>query len=269
MAILLGTQNWNYRAWIGPFYPPNTKNPDLLRWYGRMFSTLEVDSTFYGVPAEAVLKGWKEKVPDDFVFSLKLPQEITHSRRLVGGEEVLARFVDRVEFLGNSLGPILLQLPPDFLPSRDNRGLVQGFLAKLAPKLRWTIEFRHPGWVDEDTLALLRDRNVALTLVDGRWMKRARMLELASQPTANFTYVRWMGLDRRLTDFSHPQLERDEELSEWAEVLQALEPRVETVFGYFNNQFQGHSPHSVREMQKLLGQETVAPTAVRPQAELF
>ena len=55
MAILLGTQNWNYRAWIGPFYPPETKTSDLLQWYSRMFSTIEVDSTFYGVPAEAVV----------------------------------------------------------------------------------------------------------------------------------------------------------------------------------------------------------------------
>ena len=269
MGILLGTQNWNYRAWIGPFYPPETRKSDLLQWYSRMFSTIEVDSTFYGVPAEAVLKGWKDKVPDDFVFALKLPQEITHVKRLVGGEEVLERFVDRVKFLGDSLGPILLQLPPDFLPSRDNRTLVEGFLTNLAPELRWAIEFRHRGWVDDATLTLLRDRNVALTLVDGRWIKRTRMLELAAQPTANFAYVRWMGLDRRLTDFSHPQSERDEELGEWATTLQALEPLVETVFGYFNNQFQGHSPYSARELQKLLGQEAVEPVAVRPQTDLF
>ncbi len=269
MAILLGTQNWNYRAWIGPFYPPETKTSDLLQWYSRMFSTIEVDSTFYGVPAEAVLKNWKDKVPDDFVFALKLPQEITHSKRLVGGEHVLERFVERVRFLGNSLGPILLQLPPDFLPSTDNRNVVEGFLAQLAPELRWTIEFRHPGWVDEDTLALLRDRNVALTLVDGRWIKRARVLELASQPTAKFAYVRWMGLDRRLTDFSHPQSERDDELAEWAGALRGLEPQVETVFGYFNNQFQGHSPYSARELQRALGQEVIEPMAVRPQSELF
>lgn len=269
MAILLGTQNWNYRAWIGPFYPPETKPSDLLQWYSRMFSTIEVDSTFYGVPAGPVLKGWKDKVPDDFVFALKLPQEVTHAKRLVGADEVLERFVERVKFLGQSLGPILVQLPPDFLPSKDSRSVVRDFLAKLEPQLRWTIEFRHPGWIDDDTLAMLRDRNVALTLADGRWIKRARILELASHPTATFAYVRWMGLDRRLTDFSRPQSERGEELAEWAAALRALEPQVDTVFGYFNNQFQGHSPYSARELQKLLGQEVVEPAAVRPQAELF
>ncbi len=89
------------------------------------------------------------------------------------------------------------------------------------------------------------------------------MLELAADPTADFCYVRWMGLDRRITDFSRPQLDREEELAAWAEVFKSLPASVDTVYGYFNNQFQGHSPHSARRMQRLVGQQPVEPTALQ------
>ena len=94
------------------------------------------------------------------------------------------------------------------------------------------------------------------------------MLELASEPTADFCYVRWMGLDQRITDFSRAQLDREEELAAWAEVFKSLPGSVDTVYGYFNNQFQGHSPHSAREMQRLVGQQPVEPTALGTQAEV-
>ena len=94
------------------------------------------------------------------------------------------------------------------------------------------------------------------------------MLELAADPTADFCYVRWMALDRRITDFSRAQLDREEALAAWAEVLKSLPGSVDTVYGYFNNQFQGHSPHSAREMQRLVGQQPVEPTALRTQAKL-
>ena len=265
----LGTQNWSYRAWVGPFYPPDTPTADMLQWYGRMFSTIEIDATFYAIPAEPIIDGWLAKVPSDFVFSLKVPQEITHGRRLGGCEATLNKFVDRVSQLGNSLGPMLVQLPPDFMPTPETRLALQNFVARLPHNHRWAVEFRHHGWLDQQTLAILRDHNVAVTLVDGRWVQRSRMLEVAAEPTADFSYVRWMGLDRPLTDFSHPQRDRECELAIWADALKLLGERVETVYGYFNNQYQGHSPHSVRAMQRLLGQAPVEPMAIRTQAEFF
>ena len=263
-----GTQSWRFRAWVGPFYPPSTKTADMLRPYGRMFSSIEVDSSFYALPAPPILLGWREKVPDDFVFALKVPQQITHNKRLVGVAAELQRFVDRIRELGTALGPVLVQLPPDFLPAVETRSTLDSFLSTLPEDIRWSVEFRHPAWLGNETLSMLRERNVALTLVDGRWVRRARMLELAADPTADFCYVRWMGLDRRITDFSRPQLDREEELAAWAEVFKSLPGSVDTVYGYFNNQFQGHSPHSARRMQRLVGQQPVEPAALRTQAEL-
>ncbi|MCH7473092.1 MAG: DUF72 domain-containing protein [Gemmatimonadetes bacterium] len=268
-AFHLGTQNWSYRAWVGPFYPPDTPKADMLQWYGRMFSTLEVDATFYAIPAEPIIGGWLAKVPSDFVFSLKVPQEITHGRRLVGCQATLDKFVDRVRQLGNSLGPMLVQLPPDFVPTPETRLALRNFVARLPRNHRWAVEFRHPGWLDQQTLTTLRDHNVALTLVDGRWVRRSRMLEAAAEPTADFSYVRWMGSDVRFTNFSHPQRDCESELAIWADTLKLLAESAETVYGYFNNQYQGHSPHSVRAMQRLLGQAFVEPMAIRTQTQFF
>ncbi len=95
------------------------------------------------------------------------------------------------------------------------------------------------------------------------------MTDLALEPTAPFGYIRWEGTGRRLTDVSKPQLDREEELDLWEKVVATLSARVSTIFGYFDNQFQGHAPHSARSFQERLGQEPVLPEAMREQAELF
>ena len=268
-ALRVGTQGWNYPAWVGPFYPAGTRSADMLALYGRAFPTVEVDSTFYAVPAEPVVRGWAARVPEDFVFALKVPQQITHERRLVEAGEILERFVARARLLAKRLGPLLIQTPPDWAPTADARAALADFLPQLATDLRWAIEFRDPRWLDDDTLGLLRAHVVSLALVEGRWVNRDRMLALAAEPTADFAYVRWMGPDRALSDYSHVQVPRDRELALWGEALEALRSRVREVFGYFNNHFQGHSPQSARSMQTRLGLPIVEPATLRDQGELF
>jgi uncharacterized protein YecE (DUF72 family) len=268
-ALLLGTQGWNHPAWVGPFYPPGTRARDMLRVYAHAFSTVEVDSTFYAIPAEVIVRSWRESVPEGFVFSLKVPQEITHERRLVDVERLLRRFCSRVGVLGTALGPLLVQLSPAFHPNAGNREALRAFVESLPGEFRWAVEFRHGGWLDGETLELLRQYNVALALADSRWIKRGLVLEMVIEPTADFAYVRWMGEQRRLRDVSHVQLDREQELAAWGRALQALAERVGTVYGYFNNQYQGHGPESARAMQRLLGLDAVAPELLQEQVELF
>lgn len=258
-----GTQSWNFRAWIGPFYPPDTDTAEMLQLYGRMFSTIEVASSFYAIPAAPVLRSWREEVPGDFLFALKIPQQITHTTRLIGTDAALNRFVERIRELETALGPVLVQLPPDFLPTPDTVSTFKNFVSRLPSDIQWAVEFRHAAWLTDETLDLLRELNIALTLVDGRWIKRSKMLELMADPTADFCYMRWMGLDCRVTDFSKPQIDRDMDLVAWVEAFEAIPERVTMVYGYFNNQFQGHSPHSAREMQRLIGQQPMEPVALR------
>lgn len=268
-ALLLGTQGWNHPAWVGPFYPPGTRARDMLRVYAHAFSTVEVDSTFYAVPAEVIVRSWRESVPEGFVFSLKVPQEITHERRLVDVERPLHRFCSRANVLGTTLGPLLVQLSPDFHPNAGNREALRAFVEMLPIRYHWAIEFRHSGWFDAETVELLRAYNVALALADSRWIKRGLVLQMAIEPTANFAYVRWMGEQRRIRDLSRVQVDREQEMAAWSQALQSLTEHVGTAFGYFNNQYQGHGPESARAMQRLLGLDAVDPELLQEQVELF
>lgn len=265
--IIPGTQGWNYPAWVGPFYPPATRPADFLPLYARAFRTVEVDSTFYAVPPESTVRGWAARVDDDFRFALKLPQVITHERGFEDCADVLAEFLDRVRLLGGRLGPVLIQCGPDLGPGRLAQ--LRGFLPLLPRDLRFAIEFRAPGWVRPPVLSLLAEHNVALALVEGRWIPRVEVLDLSRRPTADFGYVRFMGPDRRIEDYSRVQVDRTGVLAEWAGPLAALAARVTAVHVYVNNHFEGHSPDSVRRLQGLLGARPFDPRQLAEQRELF
>ncbi len=265
--VRLGAQGWNYPSWRGAFYPPETRAPDFLRTYARAFRTVEVDSTFYAVPPVSTVRGWAARTPSDFVFSLKLPQEITHERRFVDAGSILALFVDRARELGARLGPLLMQCGPDFSPVE--REALERFLPTLPRDVRFAIEFRQQGWITPDTLQLLRDHDVALALTDGRWIPRKWVLKLGEQPTTDFAYLRWMGPDRSITDYSHVQVDRSAELDAWAAMIPVLQRQVRTVYGYVNNHFAGHSPASLRMLQTRLGQAVVPPDSIGEQPTLF
>jgi uncharacterized protein YecE (DUF72 family) len=265
--VRIGTQGWNYDAWVGPFYPDGTRPADYLTIYARGFETVEVDSTFYAIPVAKTVRGWAQRTPDDFVFALKLPQEITHERRLRNVDDLTAEFFDRVRELGPKLGPVLIQLGPDFGPTE--LPAVAQFLPKLPRDIRFAIEFRQRSWIHDGVLALLAEHNVALTLSDGRWIPRKQMMQLAARPTADFLYVRWMGADQSIVDYSRIQIDRSRELESWTSVLWPYAEQGREVFGYVNNHFAGHSPESARELQRLLGQQVVEPENLGEQISLF
>jgi uncharacterized protein YecE (DUF72 family) len=265
--IRVGTQGWNYDAWVGPFYPPGTRAPEFLSTYARAFDTVEVDSTFYAIPAPKTVRDWGARVPSGFVFALKMPREITHDQRLVGVESVLHEFLDAARELGAKLGPILLQFGGDFGPS-ELPALI-AFLPLLPRDLQFAIEFRHRAWIDDGVLSMLEEHNIALALSDARWIPRKTMLAVAQRPTADFAYVRWMGPNRDITDYSRIQFDRTRELEAWCEVLSPLGERVKNVWAYANNHFAGHSPETARMIMRMLGQKVVLPEDLRVQRSLF
>ena len=265
--ILLGTQGWNYDAWVAPFYPVGTRPADYLAVYARAFDTVEVDSTFYAVPPVKALRGWFQRTPDAFTFALKLPQEITHERRLRDCTGIADLFFDRARELGSKLGPVLVQLGPDFGPAE--LPALANLLPTLPRDIKFAIEFRQRAWINDGILALLAEHGVALTLTDARWVPRNQMLALAGRPTADFCYVRWMGGNRDIVDYSRIQVDRARELQQWASVLATLAKVRVKVYGYVNNHFAGHSPQSVRDLQRMLGQTPKEPETLGEQMTLF
>lgn len=273
-AVRLGTQGWNYAAWVGPFYPTGTRPADFLATYARAFTTVEVDSTFYAVPTERTVLGWAARTPAGFRFALKLPQAVTHERRLRGGDDVLDLFFARARLLGPKLGPVLVQLGPDFGPE-ELPALVK-FLPKLPGDVQVAVEFRQRGWLTEGVLALLADHGVAPALSDGKWVPRRWVLSLAdrfaARPPAPFAYLRWMGPNRDLVDYSRIQVDRSRELETWGRTVAAMTAAaggVREVYGYVNNHFAGHSPQNVRDLQRLLGQRPVSPGELGDQLTLL
>jgi len=265
--IHIGTQGWNYDAWVGPFYPAGTRPSDFLTVYARAFDSVEVDSTFYALPASTTIRGWTDRTPKGFVFALKLPQEITHEHRLRDSTGASEAFFERARELGDKLGPILVQTGPDFQPS-ELPALVD-FIGRVPSDLRIAIEFRHRGWITDGVLALLSEHNLALALVDGRWIPRKLMLSLAARPTADFAYIRWMGPNRDLVDYSRVQVDRSGEVEVWADAIEGLAEKVTHVYGYVANHFSGHSPATAREFQYRLGQTPVDPDMLGEQMSLF
>ncbi|HKQ04084.1 MAG TPA: DUF72 domain-containing protein [Blastocatellia bacterium] len=262
----LGTQGWNYEGWVGPFYPRGSKPKELLSLYGRIFDTVEVDSTFYAIPSENSIKGWAERTPKDFKFSLKLPSEITHKNRLRESQEVFELFMQRVNLLGEKLGCVLIQLPPDFSP-REYPAF-SSFINLLPSTGHFAVEFRDANWLTDQTISLLANRNIALALTDSRWINRRLSFGLIENYTTDFAYVRWLGL-RDLTDYSHIQIDRSRELAEWAEAFAVLQNKTKQLYGYFNNHFQGHSPESCNQFKTLLGLPVTRPDSLVKQPSLF
>jgi uncharacterized protein YecE (DUF72 family) len=274
--VRVGCQGWNYEDWVtgpgggtGIFYPTGTRAAGMLEVYARAFETVEVDSTFYAIPPTSTFESWTKRTPDDFTFSLKLPQEITHERALRSGSIVLLEeFCERSRGLKQKLASVLIQMPPQFELTVENGRALRDFLPRLPRDIRFSIEFRSPDWLKQSVLDFLAEHNVALALVEGQWIAQEETWHLATRPTADFAYIRWMGA-RNLTRFDTVQREQGENLQAWSKMIVRLRERVKQVYAYFSNFYEGHAPASANKLKRLLGQPTIEAADLEDQPSLF
>lgn len=202
MKLRAGTSGFAFKEWKGPFYPEKMKDADMLGFYSTKFPTVEINNTFYRLPKEELLSGWAAQVPDDFSFSIKASQRITHFTRLKEESfEVTDYLLKAVGVMGNRLGPILFQLPPNLKKELER---LKVFLARLPKDKRYTVEFRHESWFEEDTFEALREHNVAMCNIEQPDFKSPFVA------TADWGYVR---LHR--FDYDEPML------AEWAKQIKA------------------------------------------------
>jgi uncharacterized protein YecE (DUF72 family) len=260
--LLIGTSGWSYNEWAGVFYPSTTTNK--LSFYSKVFRTAEVDSTFYAFPSKNMVVGWSRYTPEGFVFSVKLPQALTHEKRLDlknGVEGELVRFLSLLKplIVAGKLGPVLIQLPPSFSYEGDYERL-EGFLGIIPDDVRFAVEFRHPSWLREDVWSLLRKRNVANTIVD------EPLLPPDTVVTADFAFIRWHGRGSRPW-YNYRYSPR--ELEGWAPKVREVAGRVKKTYGYFNNHFRGFAVENSLKMMGLLGESTPAQDEVGDRATSF
>jgi len=163
MNLHVGTSGYSYKEWKGSFYPEKIPAKAMLRFYSERLSTVEINATFYRMPQTSMLENWKEQVPGTFRFALKASQRITHFKRLKETAEETKYFLETASVLGEQLGVVLFQLPPNM---KKDLPRLEMFLAQLPPTPRAAFEFRHPTWFDDDVLELLRSQNRALVVSD-------------------------------------------------------------------------------------------------------
>src|SRR5512134_3051487 len=148
MDVLVGTSGYAYKEWRGSFYPEKTKEKDMLRHYAERLRTVEINNTFYRMPARETLLRWAEQVPDGFTFVIKASQRITHRQRLAPeSAETVGVLFDLIRALDDHLGPVFFQTPP--LLKKDAARL-HAFLAVLPAARPVAFEFRHESWFDDE-----------------------------------------------------------------------------------------------------------------------
>lgn len=242
--IRVGTMGWSYDFWKGNFYPNDLDSKELLSYFAKQFNTVEVDSTFYRIPRTSTVEDWRDQTTSDFVFSLKFPKVITHVKMLKDCEEETQVFLERIGFLQEKLGPLLLQFPPIFGPA--HLPLLKRFLEGLPKRNRYVVEVRNKKLLNDSLFSILKDSKVALA-----WTESA--VPATDVVTSDFVYVRWEG-DRRKVNGTLGKIEIDQtfNLKSWVGKLRPLLERNVDVFGYFSKYYSGFPPKDVRQFLKLI-----------------
>jgi len=241
--VLLGTCGWSYAEWEGLLYP---EKKSKLKQYCSIFSTVEIDSTFYALPEPGIVLGWVKHTPPSFTFAAKAPQTITHKKMLDparGIEADLKQFLETMKPLiqAEKLSCVLFQLPP-FL--RFNPERLESFLSLLPDGQNFAVEFRHNSWLREETLRLLTNRQVAYTIVD------EPVLPPVIHVTSDLAYIRWHGRgDQPWFNYRYSE----PELQEWVPKVREAAGKAKRVLGYFNNHFHGYAPENCLQIMQMLG----------------
>jgi len=203
----------------------------MLAYYVERFTTVEINATFYRMPNEKTVAGWVSTAPAGFTYVLKAPQRITHFARLRGVDEPLRYFCDTARSLGDKLGPLLFQLPPDFKKATDRLGEL---LSILPNGFRVAFEFRHESWFDDEVYTLLRSHNASLCIAD---------TEEGTTPavaTADFGYLRL-----RAVEYS------DDDLQRWIATIDRVGSGWSEAYVFFKHEDSGTGPALARRFVAL------------------
>ncbi|NIM47423.1 MAG: DUF72 domain-containing protein [Candidatus Aenigmarchaeota archaeon] len=239
--VYIGTSGYSYPHWSdGVFYPSGLYQPKWLEFYAENFNTVELNVTFYRLPAKKVFEGWYGRTPKDFLFVVKGSRFITHIKRLKNVEEPISLLFDRALALKEKLGMILWQLPPSL--KVDTKRLEQFLkLLKTQSKSRYTFEFRNQSWFTDKIYELLKKYNAALCIADSPSFPKEEVV------TADFVYVRFHGgTELYGSNYS------DKELSNWAQKIKKWTKQNLDVYCYFNNDAYGYAIQNARTLKDLV-----------------
>ncbi len=235
-SLLIGTSGWTYPHWQGAFFPADLPADERLAFYAKRFPTVEINTTFYGTPTRATVRGWRKAVPASFRFAIKGSRFTTHNKKLLDPRKSTEKTFHAIEPLADRICAVLYQLPPHW---RFNGERLAEFLEALPRGYRYAFEFREPSWLCEEAYAILRAHNAALCLYD---LKGFQTPEVT---TADWVYVRLHGPTTAAYRGSYP----DEALARWAKIIRAWCKEGREVLVYFDNDEKGYAAADALRLQ--------------------
>jgi uncharacterized protein YecE (DUF72 family) len=238
--VRVGCSGWSYPDWRGIVYPTDAPARTWFPIYAEQFDTVEINNTFYRLPPESTIDQWAAQAPPGFCYAVKVGQFGSHRKKLGDAASWLPRHIERVERLGDHLGPNLVQLPPRW---RRNAGRLEELLSVAPSTMRWAVEIRDPSWLHDEVFEVLARHGAALCihdLIDDHPWER----------TASWTYVRFHGPQAVEAPYRGRYGGR-----RLAAVARRLQPWIDegtSVFAYFNNDWDGNAVRDAQDLRARL-----------------
>lgn len=272
--LYVGTSSWSCEDWCGQFYPRAIAPAEMIAWYSERLRTVEIDSTWYRMPTRNMVDAWKNRTPQDFIFSAKVPKIITHEKYLENCEQELHEFLSVMTRLGKKLGPMVLQFPymakgkdpEEYKTGADFLARLRKFAPLLSRDFKWGIEIRNSGWIQSDLLEILQSREISLVFIDyytmDPWHKLSNRQEAITAP---FVYIRFLGNRKQMEatvkqarhngirsrDWEGLIVDRTEQMKRWLPAIREAVTRNIPVYVYFNNHYAGYAPGSLELFSRL------------------
>lgn len=273
--ILLGCSGWNYGdtpdkgGWTGVFYPD--KDTKRLRYYSQFFNTAEMDSIFYerfySQMTKGTFIGMVRATPDKFQFSVKVPETVTHNKRLdvnKGAMRDFEEFLDKISPLktANKLGTILIQLPPSFTVNDFKN--IEGFFDRLpsSSDYDYAVEFRHPSWSTEGPWDMLRHYNIAAVMTDSPTKENLQFLSNVTITTANHSFIRFHGRNTK-GHYWYNYIYSKEELKPWIEKVSQIKQETKVLRIYFNNHYGGKAVINALQLKEMTSSTSLSDKEVK------
>ncbi|MHA2049647.1 MAG: DUF72 domain-containing protein [Promethearchaeota archaeon] len=246
VKINIGTAGWDYKDWVGSFYPGKLERNQHLAYYANYFNMVEINSTFYNLPSKNIVNNWIVKVPENFRFIVKVWQEITHKLDDPDIDLFIIEFFTALKPLKPKIIGFLLQFPPWFKYSESHLRKLYNLLRKIPSEYKYIIELRDNSWYNPEILSTFIDgKNIILATT---YKPNLKPFYLKDQ---QFYYIRLIG-DRELTIFNRIQRQQEKAIGHLYENIKGLikVPNIYEIFIIVNNHFAGFAPESVNELKK-------------------
>jgi len=237
MKYYLGCSGYHYKDWKGKFYPDDLPKKQWLSHYAKVFSTVEINNTFYKLPDRSIFKEWYDQTTDDFTFTVKASRYITHMKKLNDAGESISNFYSQVSALEDKLGCVLWQLPGNV---HKDLNKLKKFFNNCSKEFNNVIEFRHGSWFDENVYDLLRKNDITFCIISA-----PDDLPEDTALTSKIAYLRFHGKSKWYQYFYD-----DEELSHWRDKI--IDLSAEKFFIYFNNDYSANAVENCETLREML-----------------